>query len=211
MSFFLRYSKYQWVSLEIEKSQRDPRVDSYRPNLESLKLGNKILTKTDKDWNERKKIVLPTVKSSLEEILNEYHREKISLGIFKPKEILNFEIKADNSDWSIGHKQVLSQQRLFGQQPKQLEKVPYNFSYHFSCSDKRCKGDHHLQIIDWEIYELYRKIKNNYKKPIGDVLKDIRKMWLDKMWGENRDSYLIVGSVHRYPSFVVLGVFWPPK
>lgn len=211
MDFFLGYSKYQWIDLEIEKSKKDPRIDSYNPSLKTLKLGKKLLTKTDKAWSNRKKIVLPTATSSLEELLRNYEKRKISLGIFKPKEIIDFKIEADNRDWSKAHKQVLSQQRLFEKQPKYLERVPYKFSYKFACNDKRCKGNHTLQITDWEIYELYRRIKNSYRKPINEVLKDIKKKWLDEMWGENKDSYLIVGSVHRYPAFVILGVFWPPK
>ena len=210
MNYFLRYSKYQWIEVEIQKSEKDPRIDSYNPSLASMQLGKKIPTGRDRKWNERKEIVLPTAKSSLDEIKKEYKKHKISLGIFKPKKIIDFIIEADNSDWSNSHQQVLTQQRLFGKQPKYLEKVPYKFSYRFVCNNRECKG-HTMQITDWEIYELYRKIKNNYKKPLNEVLGDIKNKWLNEMWGKNKDSYLIVGSVHMYPSFVVLGVFWPPK
>jgi len=210
MNYFLRYKKYQWIEVQIEKSKRDPRIDSYNPYLKTLKLGENYPTKNDRSWSKRKRIVLPTVKSSLEEIKGAYKKHKVSLGIFKPKEIIDFKIEADNSDWSSSHQQVLTQQRLFGKQPKRLEKVPYKFSYCFVCNDSKCKG-HQMQITDWEIYELYRRIKNNYKKPLNEVLRDIKNKWLDEMWAKNKDSYLIVGSVHMYPTFVVLGVFWPPK
>lgn len=210
MDDFLKYSKYQWISVEIEKSQNDPRVDSYKPKLKTLKLIGKKYP-TDNKWEKRKQIVFPTLKRSLEEIKTDYNKNKVSLGIFKPKRVYDFKIEADNRDWSDAHKKVLFQQRLFEQQPKYLERVPYKFSYKFECNDSWCRGNHQLQIIDWEIYELYRRIKENYKKPINEVLKDITKKWFEEMWGVAKDSYLIVGSVHKFPSFVVLGVFWPSK
>ena len=132
------------------------------------------------------------------------------MGIFKPKRIIDFLIERDDKEWSGKHKQVLSQRVLFGQQPKALEKIPYKFSYHFECNNPKCKS-HKLQIIDWEIYELYRNIKNNYPYSLDVILEKVKQTWLDRMWGKNRDSYLIVGSKFPYPTFVVIGVFWPPK
>lgn len=208
LQFFKRFQKYQWISIEVEKNRSDFRIDSYRPNLKSLKLLTKPLP-TGK-WKERKEMVLPTVSSSFEAIKQEYVSRKVSLGVFKPKEITDFVIEADDSDWSARHKQVLTQRVLFGPQPKALERIPYKFSYKFVCEDTRCRS-HKMQIIDWEIYELYRNVKNNYPYSTDTILEKVKQKWLNQMWGEKRDSYLIVGSMFPNPSFVVIGVFWPPK
>lgn len=88
MDFFRKYKKYQWVSLEIAKSKKDSRIDSYRPNLKTLKPMGKSLPAGK--WAERKRIVLPTVSSSLEVVKKAYKTKKASLGIFKPKLCLAF-------------------------------------------------------------------------------------------------------------------------
>ena len=165
---------------------------------------------TQNGWLERKKIIIPTIQfRSLEEIEDRYQSNKVSLGIFKPKEITKFIVEPDTANWSNKHQDILSQLRLFETQPKFLEKIPFKFSYEFICSDKRCKG-HKLSIIDWEIFELYRGIKKSYQYDMDVVLEKIKNKWFDAMWGPKRDSYLIVGTQYPNPTFMVLGVFWPP-
>lgn len=204
------YKKYQWVSIRIEKNEKDFRIDSYRPDVSSLQpLGEPI--GTQRQWSERKKLLIPTLKyHSIEEIEDAYSIDKISLAMFQPKRIEEFVIEADTAEWSSSHQNVLSQLRLFGDQPKPLKKIPYKFSYKFICDDQRCKG--HTQIIvDWEIFMLYRQITQNYPYSMDVVLQKIRDKWLTEMWSDRRDSYLIVGTQYPYPTFIVLGVFWPPK
>lgn len=210
MEFDKWFHKYQWIEVEIEKrpADKDFRIDSYQPNCDSIKpLGKPLKAE---NWKERKEIILPTSSKSLEEIREMYDNQKVSLGIFKPKRVTNFVIEPASREWSKKHKQVLSQQHLFDQQPKALEKIPYNFSYEFECNDSRCKG-HKMQIIDWEITELYRNMKKKYPFSMDTVLEKVKNQWFYEMCGENKDTHLIVGSVYPKPSFVVLGVFWPPK
>ena len=88
--------------------------------------------------------------------------------------------------------------------------MPFKFSYEFECADDRCTG-HMMQIIDWELYELYRHMKEKHPLDIDLALEKVKQKWFTDMWDQKRDSYLIVGSVYPKPSFVVLGVFWPPK
>lgn len=206
------YKKYQWVKVKIEKNKDDFRIDSYRPDRTTIQtLGTQIDTKKDKNWLQRKNIILPTIKyDSLEQIEDDYKKYGISLGIFKPKIIEDFVIEADSKDWSKKHQQVLSQLPLFGEQPKNLLKIPYKFSYKFRCNDKRCRG-HKLAIFDWEVFSLYLSIKQNYPYAMDEILQKIKDKWLNQMWDSKRDSYLIVGTQFPNPTFIVLGVFWPPK
>ncbi|MBI2326922.1 hypothetical protein HYU92_01240 [Candidatus Curtissbacteria bacterium] len=206
------YKKYQWVKVKIEKNLKDFRVDSYRPDVESIKPeGQPLDTKKDKSWLQRKEIVIPTIHyNSLEEIANDYKKFGVSLGIFKPKKIIDLKIKADSAQWSSKHQRVQSQLVLFGQQPKTLKKIPYKFIYEFICNDSRCKG-HQLSIFDWEIFMLYLRLMEEKPFSMDIVLKKIKQKWLDEMWSEKRDSYLIVGTQFPNPTFLVLGVFWPPK
>lgn len=156
------YRKYQWINIKIEKNSTDFRVDSYRPIEISIHaIGEPIAT--NKQWTDRKNLILPTVQSdSLEEIEEKYRKDSISLGIFKPKEIIDFVIEQESSEWSKKQQQELSQLRLFEAQPKALIKIPFKFSYKFICHDKRCDKPHKLSIIDWEINALYLNMKEKY-------------------------------------------------
>lgn len=211
MDFHRWYKKYQWINVTLEKYNKDFRIDSYRPIESSIKLLGEPLT-TDKQWLERKKVIMPTVQyQSIEQIEKVYKLNSISLAIFKPKEILEFKIEPDIDTWTYKQQQTLSQMRLFEKQPKTLEKIPFKFSYVFNCSDSQCKKPHKLSIIDWEIFALYLSIKNKYPYDIDVLLQKIKDKWLDEMWSSKKDSYLIVGTQYPNPTFMVLGVFWPPK
>lgn len=202
-----RYKEYQWIEVEIEKHKKDNRIDSYKPNIKTLRvIGNPLPAGRAE---QRKKIILPLISSNLEEIKNNFRNKKISLGVFKPKKI-KLKIERDDERWSNGHEKMLKQRVLFGEQPKKLEKVPFKFSYEFSCNNKDCKG-HIQKVVNWGINELYRNLKEKNPYSIDTILKKITQKWETEMWGENKDSYLIVGTRFPYASFLVLGVFWPPK
>ena len=46
------YSKYEWIELEVEKNESDPRPESYRP-ISEIKVISKALSTKNK-WAERK-------------------------------------------------------------------------------------------------------------------------------------------------------------
>lgn len=210
MDYSSRFSKYQWVNFKIKKRpiEKDFRIDSYEPEVDDIHpIGQPLPTG---DWTERKRIILPTVSPSLHRLEEDYKKYKISLGIFKPKKINDFIIATSQETWSRRHKQVLTQGRLFEEQPKPLEKIPFTFSYDFDCEDQRCRG-HRMQIIDWEIYELYRSMKQKNPYAIDVALEKVKNKWLTEMWAANRDSYLVVGTIYPYQTYNVLGVFWPPR
>lgn len=201
-----QYKKFQWINVDVKKNNQDFRPESYRPNSDSIMVLGDCSTKNA--WLARKEILLPLVKSSLEEINNLYEKHKTSLGLFKPKDVLDFYWKKTEDKWSDKHELVLSQLNLFGKQPYPLEKIPFDFKYKFQCDDVNCKG-HDLQIIDWEVYEAYRSWRHKYDSET--LLIKMKEKWLNKLWAKDRDSYFIVGSRYPYPTFMILGVFWPPK
>ncbi len=210
MDFYKRYSKYQWVNVGIEKNTKDFRIDSYRPDINSLKAISSTIN-SNNGWSKRKELVLPTISNSLEQIVLEYEKEKVSLGIIKPKKIIDFKIESINNNWSPKHQDILNQFRLFEPQPKELMKIPFKFSYVFVCDDSTCDKPHKLSIIDWEIFALYLTLKNKYGYSMDVILEKIKAKWFTEMCGIDKDTHLIVGSRFPTPTFMVLGVFWPPK
>ena len=87
-----RYSKYQWIELDLKRNTSDPRPESYKPvNYEQIKLYDVI--GTDKGfWTRRKEIVLKKVYTCLSSLIAEAKDKNIctSLAVFKPKEIEHF-------------------------------------------------------------------------------------------------------------------------
>lgn len=203
--FNQRYRKYEWIRLKICKSENDNRRDSYKPYPDTI---SRVKFIPPEKADERKKIILPTLIDSLGEIEHLYKTAKISLGIFRPKKIVKFIIEPDQEMWSTRKQRVLNQMVLFGKQTKTLEKIPYKFSYQFYCNGKNCKS-HKLSIFDWEIFQLYRKLKERYPYDIVKVLEKVKEAWFDRMWSSGRETYLIVGTIFKKPSFVVVGVFKP--
>lgn len=208
MDFYRRYSKYQWVEMEIQKNTKDGRIDSYRPNVRSIRpLGDPIPT-TRKGWGIRKNLILPLISADLEEIENN-KKNGATLGIFKPRKV-SFKIEKTNESWDENKRSILQQGVLIGPKTKPLEKISFKFSYQFECNNPNCKS-HNLVIIDWEIGELYRAMKKKFGYSMDLVLEKVRQKWEKQMWSEERDSYLVVGTQHPFSTFMVLGVFWPPK
>ncbi len=207
-----QFHKYDWVEVDVDRHTADPRVESYRPNLDTLKRLKSVNTKHY--WAERKALIMPLLAKS-KECLAEGIKNKdtpgVSLGVIKPKVITDFIIEATAREYTKNQKAILKQRDIFGDEPKDLDKIPYKFSYKFSCDDERCKG-HKLMIEDWEIAALYRKMLT---KSGGDEDK-ANKLVRNKYEGfiKNNDVCFILGTTkpnHFTGTFVIIGVFYPLK
>lgn len=70
---------------------------------------------------------------------------------------------------------------------------------------------HEQTIVDWEIAQLYRTLRDKSDAE-ADVLRKIRDKWLGQMCSAKSDTAFFVGNQFRNPhGFLVLGVFWPPR
>ncbi len=202
------YKKYQWIEVEVEKNLDDKRKESFRPNLDSIRpLG--VALDTKKKWQKRREIVLAQGAKSMEELWELQEADNTSLGIVKPKDIPEFIIEPDEADWKPEQRQLFQQLRLFGPQQKPLDKIPYKFSYKFKCDDPRCNG-HQMMIEDWEIGQLYLAMRDKFGSPEVAVEK-VREKFLDQMCAPRKDTHFFVGTIARYGTWIILGVFWPDK
>ncbi|MDP2921465.1 MAG: hypothetical protein Q8O12_03745 [Candidatus Omnitrophota bacterium] len=210
MPFDKWFHKYQWIKLRVQKHTQDNRPESYRPDLENIQPGEIIGTDKDPTWSKRKKYVMPLVSGSMCEIIEEASLNKKSLGIFKPKEIISFDVTLGEEEWK-GKKQTVADQRdLFSQKKTSLEKIPCNFKYSYICNSVGCKG-HNQVVVDWEAGQLYRNLRDNGESP-EDIIKKMKKKFGEQVMGPKRDTYFFVGSHSLYhESFMVLGIFWPAK
>jgi hypothetical protein len=86
--------------------------------------------------------------------------------------------------------------------------MPIELRYKFKCDNEPdCKG-HNIILIDWELNELAR----NVLKTEADAEKARRKItekFYDFML--ERDLYFILGTHFKYGTWMIIGLFYPPK
>jgi hypothetical protein len=201
-----QYKLYDWVEVPARKRppEKDRRKESYEPVGQVRVLGH---VGTERNWEERRRLVVPYAAASIEAILDGYEREGTSLGIIKPREVQEVVIEEELGGWSPTHRRLFAQLQLFGPQRKPLEKPGHRISFRFRCDDDRCRG-HCLQIADWGLWVLYLRTKEEEGEQAA-LQKTTAKCW--DLVGEDRDAYLYVGTRYPYRSFMVLGMFSPKK
>lgn len=205
-----QYPKFSWIRVKVKKPSNDHRPDSFKIDAESIEITHKLGTSL-REWSERNGIIVPTVSPSLEYLIEQQSTSKYSLGIFKPKTIIDLEyIPNKNSKSSrVNKNEFLSQLGIFDEKPpSDLEPMTYNFYFTYICDDPNCSKVHRTLIIDWEIFAAFRRFKRQYGE--ARALAAIRDKYLKEVCGPARDTYFIVGTDHRFNNFMIIGVYWPP-
>jgi hypothetical protein len=65
-------------------------------------------------------------------------------------------------------------------------------------------------IEDWELGALYLAMLDKYKDPAVAV-KKVKQKFFDQMCAPDVDTHFFVGTVMKYGTWIVLGVFWPKR
>jgi len=202
-----QYPLFSWIEVDVKKSEQDSRPESYHVDPDSLKIIRRLDPK--KDLSEKRKVILPLLQTSIEALDEKYIFNKTSLGIIKPHRIEDFIIEQTDTDWTPAQKYKLNQESFFDrpEQIKQLEKVPYNFSFRYYCNESGCKG-HTQRITSWEINQAYRNYVRRYRSE-KEALKKLKEKYLG-FYSGNQDGYFFVGTTWPYPSFIIIGHFSYP-
>jgi hypothetical protein len=201
-----QYEKYQWIEVDVTKNTGDPRPESYRPNLDTVRILSEPISTAD-NWAERKRLVLARSPQTMCSLHKAFEKDKTSLGIIKPHRISEVHVKPVEREWAKKHEEALFQYSLFDQQKKLLTKIPYRFAYKFTCGDD-CTG-HNMSITDWELGALYLREVKRLGNEI-DAVESVRKKYFDDLCGPEKDTHFYVGNTYTvYNSWIVLGVFYP--
>lgn len=207
MPFDQRFKKYQLISVAAEKHSSDVRPETYRPDVDTLELGEVLDTK--KAWAKRRLFVEPLIVESMCAVRRMQETAGVSLGAFRPAEVEELIIDKKLDEWGEGKQATAAQPSLFFPTKHTLEQVPFRFRYQYRCADEACRG-HTQSMIDWELAESYRSWRERYDEPT--LLENLRKRFLEEMCGPEKDTVFFVGNVHQHPqAFMVLGVFWPKR
>jgi hypothetical protein len=205
-----QFRKYQWVEIGLADrgAGNDNRRESHRPDLESIRILGDPLP-TDHNWRTRREIIDALPRHTRLELEALYDSQKISLGIVRPTEVLDLKVEPVEREWKPQWQSTLQQFNLFSGPPKHLEKLPFKFSYVFKCADSGDKV-HTAMIEDWELGVLYRKEVERLGDEQAAVV-SVRKKFFDQICDPSRDTQFFMGTVFPYNTWVVIGVFWPPK
>jgi len=207
LDYARRFSKYQRLTLDVLEAS-DARPESLKPVIDTIELGGTL--NTADGWAERRGLVEPLMIGSMCQLRALQASEGRSLGVFRPATVDGLTWEKVGDEW-VGQKQaVVDQPSLFFPGKSGLERIPYRFRYQYHCRDAGCPG-HSQTIVDWEIAQLYRSLRDRGDAE-PDVLRKIKDKWLGQMCSDRRDTAFFVGNQFRNPDgFLVLGVFWPPR
>jgi hypothetical protein len=204
-----QFHKYQWIEVGLAPggSGNDNRKESRRPDLDSIKLLGEPLPTTN-GWQERRKYIDPLPLHTVNQLRELYEQDRTSLGVVRPKRVIDVNIENIDTEWKPEWQAILNQMKLFGPQPKPLTKIPYKFSYIFACEDS--SRPHHAMIEDWELGVLYLRELDRLGSP-KKAAESVRHKYLYELCAPDRDTRFFMGTTFPYNSWVVVGVFWPPK
>lgn len=210
-----KYPKYSWITVNLERRLKDVRPESYGLRQQTDFFVEPSLPVSPNVWKHRKRIVLQNTYPTVSSLIKASNKPRYtSLGVVKPACIHKVVVTAVDREWDHAAIEAIIQPDLFGEQVKKediVRKVPYQFSYHFTCID----GAHHtLMIEDWEIGALYW---NCLRSSQGDETRAIEKVEAKLMKLANEsDLYLILGTTLQFHTqnalnpFVIIGLFYPP-
>lgn len=204
-----QFHKYQWIEVDLfpHGAGNDSRKESRKPIIETISLlGERLSTKNG--WKERRQIIDRLPKYTVNQLKSLYDSERISLGLVKPTKVIDLKIEPADPDWKPEWQALYDQLTLFGPVPKALRKIPYKFSYIFECEDS--KKPHNAMIEDWELGTLWL----NEVSRLGDEYQaalSVKRKFFDEICSLNKDTHFFMGTTFPFNSWVVLGVFWPPK
>lgn len=203
-----KFKKYQWIEVDLHTkgAGNDKRKESRRPELDSIRLcGERI--PSDHGWAKRREIIDRLPCHTLNQLKALYEIDKTSLGVVKPTEVLDMEIRPAEEGWKPEWQNMFSQLTLFGPPQKPLRKIPFTFHYIFKCSDS--DKPHLAMCEDWELGALFLKESESLG---SDELaaKSVREKYLTEMCGTKKDTRFFMGTLFPYNTWLVLGVFWPP-
>jgi hypothetical protein len=214
-----QYGKFHWIECDVKRNDKDFRPESFKLCApDSIEIVGSISTDKDGTWAARRDLLLKNVYHDLASLITDaYNPDKyISLAVFKPARLIEFVVEECEREWKKSTLEAIKvralQVDLFAgaQNPFEVvEKIPYTFSYKFE--DMRGKKST-LQIIDWEIGQLFRRYS---KAGLKIAIEKVRKKYWDD-FALTKDIYLILGTTLEFHAkkapnpFMIIGVF-PPK
>lgn len=204
-----QFAKYQVVHLNARPAPRDPRIESWRPDLTSIQ-PQEILA----PWTPRRSYVDPYIVNSMCNVLSDVrvHPPARSLAVVRPRTVDDVEV-LPHPGWTADEQRKLdayaNQLDLAGsERRKALEAPTFKGWYRYRCHEEGCQG-HRQGILDWEFVALQRNLRD--LSPAQAIAR-LREKFLYNLCGPERDVAFYVGNQAKRPHvFSVVGVYYPRR
>lgn len=212
-----QYKKFDWLECRLIRNPSDPRPETFRP-IDENELRPVDHIDTAKNWRERRRIILKTARvfDRLDELITGAKALQISLAVFKPTSVIDFVWEEDTRNWDREKlrqmRELYNQLDLFSDNSwretfQVIPKLPYNFSYRFQDATGKSSK---LQILDWEIGELYRNCLRSTNGDEPRALAKVRQKYFDEFL--KTDLHFFLGTTQQWHSvapnpWVIIGVF----
>ncbi len=204
-----RYSVYDWIEVDVERNETDPRPESHRVLGEVRRLGN---VGPDNNWKQRRTPIFSAA--------DRWHFENVaalqaaedatgqSLGMVQPATIERVAIEpkaaSDRAEYEKKLAAVSAQPDLFRAEFKELEYPENNIRIHFRCAGQCTCADrpHGMKILDWGVLELARK--KGWEAARAKVE--------DCLNGAVHDARFFMGNFRTHPkNFGIVGLWYPKR
>ncbi len=209
-----RFSKYEIIDVEVVKSPKDSRPESYAPILDSITTREHIDT-DNQTWRRRLPFFDAVEAESMCEIQRRQKEDRTSLGVFRPGQVEDLKASPAPPEFAASQRAVIEQGSLLGDRTgdarSPLEPLPLKAKFVYRCDDPRCKNGHTQSFIDWELGAYYRRLRDREGRPETECLELARERFLG-FCDEKHDTRFIVGSMLSKPtSFLTLGLVYPKR
>ena len=204
------FRKYDIVEVEALPARQDPRNESWRPRMTTLR----HLDHLD-GWPRRQRQLESAVEDSMCRLVTQTKMSAAakSLALVRPRQVLALDVEP-HPGWTPDQQakidQYVRQERLFAEQNRTpLEAPRFKAWYRYRCHDVDCRG-HRQGVLDWELIALQRMRLAHLDD--AAAIQEIRAKFLDLMCGRDRMPAFFVGNQAKHASvFSVLGVFYPKR
>ena len=161
-----------------------------------------MLRKAEDD--EVRRVIKPHVSINIHSI----EASGASLGFIRPK-FVDYQLNIISTEVKDEQLQITEE----GLGTRDMIKLKQESIYYFNCQDNSgcsCKNQpHKMEILDWEVNELYRHVVEKTKDPT-EIAAKMRQKWFDWMKNE-RDTYFMMGTHHRWKNWMVVSVLYLRK
>jgi hypothetical protein len=211
-----QFKKWQWISVRVEKANKDHRPESHKIYVNTISCQDEI--KTTNKWLKRWPWLdkMPTF-GSIDAIDHARLNDGLSIAILKPKQVIALEIsKARNQDWTDDEKDKLAREQMQGdlfseaeakQQVKELRKVPFDFYYRVLCDTPDGEKEEKIKIVDWEAGALFWKCRKSHGVDWETPFR--AKLEVDLV---GKDLMFLLGNQHRFQNqWLIISLIYPPK
>lgn len=206
-----RFRKYDVVSVVAVPNFRDPRAESWRPQIGTLAVERHL-----PPWRPRQVHIDDYVTGSMCELIAAARQSAAarSLAAIRPRRVLGLDIEPHGS-WTAEEQRKISRYMDQLELPGLASRVPrtaleaprFRGWYRYLCQAAGCR-QHRQGIYDWEWTAFQRRLPADDER----ARESLTRRFLDEICAPGKDLVFFTGNQQKRPQgFMILGMFYPPR